>query len=447
MRKSYCHYYLGEEVSGILLKRKSHINHIFNVIEDLENDIVLDTSFNQDLANQLSIISLTRRDLAIAKIIQPFIAEHLETITENYYTEIRKEASLLKIIDDNSSVERLKHTLSRHIHEMFDGKIDREFVRQRNTIAHVHVRIGLKTKWYMAAFQSLFTTFVSILKNYISDKEELLEAINVVSKILNLEQQLVLEAYEEEVERIKQEEQRKKQIGERVAATAQELSAVTEETSASVTTLMEKTRMMVELAGFGVQSAEEVHNRSSQGKEGIDLQQAQMQNIMHHMSTINTEIKDLKSISQEIDEVVKLVKGIAEQTNLLALNASIESARAGEHGKGFAVVANEVKKLAEQTKASVVNVSDLIQKTNAQIENVSSKSFEVNELVRSGSAKMDQITDFFNRILEEVDKSKNQSQLIEAELETFSKYFEEINRAVDHLAITTDNLTHITQDL
>lgn len=431
----------------LLLKKKSQMNQLFSAIEGLENQVVLDTSFHKDLANQLSIIGLTKRDLAIAKVIQPFIAEHLETITENYYKEIRKEASLLKIIDDNSSVERLKQTLSRHIHEMFDGNIDQNYLQQRNTIAHVHVRIGLKTKWYMAAFQSLFTTFVSILKNYISDKEELLAAINVVSKLLNLEQQLVLEAYEEEVERIKQEEQRKKQIGERVAATAQELSAVTEETSASVTTLTEKTKMMVELATLGVQSAEEVQNRSSQGKEGIDLQQVQMQNIMHHMSSITTEIKDLKSISQEIDEVVKLVKGIAEQTNLLALNASIESARAGEHGKGFAVVANEVKKLAEQTKASVVNVSDLIKKTNAQIENVTSKSFEVNELVKSGSDKMDQITDFFDRILEEVDKSKQQSKLIETELESFSKYFEEIDRAVDHLAITTDNLTQITQDL
>jgi len=431
----------------MLLMRKGKSEKIFSVIEEMENNVVLETSYHQDLANQLFIINLTRRDLAIAKVIQPFIAEHLETITANYYNEIRKEASLLKIIDDNSSVERLKQTLSKHIYEMFDGKIDREFVKKRNTIAHVHVRIGLKTKWYMGAFQSLFTTFVAIIKNYISDKDELIEAINVVSKILNLEQQLVLEAYEEEVERIKQEELRKKKLGERVAATAQELSAVTEETNASVMALTEKTKMMVELATIGVQSAEVVQNRSSQGKEGIDLQQVQMQNILQHMSSITTEIKGLKSISQEIDEVVKLVKGIAEQTNLLALNASIESARAGEHGKGFAVVANEVKKLADQTKASVVNVSELIQKTNAQIENVTSKTIEVNQLVKNGSDKMDQITDFFNRILEEVDKSKRQSKLIEMELESFSKYFEEIDRAVDHLAITTDNLTHITQDL
>ena len=36
----------------------------------------------------------------------------------------------------------------------------------------------------------------------------------------------------------------------------------------------------------------------------------------------------------------------------MALNAAVEAARAGEHGKGFAVVANEVRKLAENSKAS-----------------------------------------------------------------------------------------------
>lgn len=71
---------------------------------------------------------------------------------------------------------------------------------------------------------------------------------------------------------------------------------------------------------------------------------------------ISNSVIELSTLSQNIEEVMKLVDSISEETNLLALNASIEAARVGEAGKGFAVVANEVRHLADQSKASTVNV-------------------------------------------------------------------------------------------
>ncbi|CAM5782631.1 MULTISPECIES: globin-coupled sensor protein [Brevibacillus] len=401
-----------------------------------------------ELLKQLSLIDLTEDDLAAVKMLQPLVVQNIGDIVNCFYENLEKEPSLMAIIDKNSTIERLKGTLTRHITEMFSGKIDHSYIEQRSRIAVMHLKIGLEPKWYMCAFQNLLVSLINLLEREIADKRECIRAITVVTKILNIEQQIVLEEYENKHEQIRQEAQRKKdELRVVLSNSAHELAAVSEETSASVHQLTEQSREVLRYAENGTGFSNKAQHLSDEGKQKLENQQQQMKLIQQSAEQIASEMRTLEEISEKIRGIVDVVTAIAEQTNLLALNAAIEAARAGEQGRGFAVVAGEVRKLAEQTKQSVSGVTELIEKTNAQTASLSAVVAEVRELVASSTTMTSETNRFFDEIRSAVTDSKEQSSRIQRELENFFHVMEEMNHAVSQVAISADQLSEITENL
>ncbi|MQR87939.1 HAMP domain-containing protein [Bacillus megaterium] len=156
------------------------------------------------------------------------------------------------------------------------------------------------------------------------------------------------------------------------------------------------------------QSMNRASEHASTGNVSVKEVTNQMNKIYESVKISTSEVKGLEDRSTEIGRIIDAITRIAEQTNLLALNAAIEAARAGEHGKGFAVVAGEVRKLAEESKTSAIQISHLLKEIEAQAKQAY-QNMEVNtEEVTLGIATVEDVTEQFSTIMEDVFAAQGQ---------------------------------------
>jgi len=82
--------------------------------------------------------------------------------------------------------------------------------------------------------------------------------------------------------------------------------------------------------------------------------------LMEKVGEIADQIQSLNHQVQQINSIAEVVSSLADQTNMLAINAAVEAVRAGEQGKGFGVVAVEIRKLADRSRESAVQINHLV---------------------------------------------------------------------------------------
>jgi heme-based aerotactic transducer len=432
-----------------LFKRKNANEKTSFLIElGSENTLKLDLSYDNDLSKQLEMISLTKKDLSVLTILQPQIKEKMVEIVEEFYSVIAHEKSLIDIINQYSSIEKLKQTLQIHIIAMFNGILDKSRVEGIQRIAHIHVKIGLEAKWYMSALQTLTQSLIQASSEKAQTKEDMLVIVQAITKMISFEQQLVIEAYDKEYEQLRQKsEQEKEAIRLELSDTAQMLAGITDHTNAAVQEINAQSKEIALFASGSLEVAAAAETEATHGKNDLEKQHELMTFIETSTENISHKMKSLEQTSEKINHVVSIVTSIAEQTNLLALNAAIESARAGEYGKGFAVVASEVRKLAEETKNSVQGVSSLISEIHSQIDSISGSVDEVARLTSKGAEQTNKMNQFFDSVVHIMNNNKIQSQKTQTELVNFTAVIDEVTKSISQINDTAESLEMLSKNI
>ncbi|MBE5962777.1 MAG: HAMP domain-containing protein [Lachnospiraceae bacterium] len=217
-------------------------------------------------------------------------------------------------------------------------------------------------------------------------------------------------------------------ITEQLSAGMQETNASTEMITGDVENLKENVmNMKTQIDGNTVRTVEIMERAKALMKKGEESQKATRDTFGEIKEKGSVAMEQSKAVNK-INELTNAIMSIADQTSLLALNASIEAARAGESGKGFAVVAGEIGSLAQQSAATVSQITEIVQNVNEAVKNITdclnmSQDFVENNVYADYEGLM-RILELYNNDAASIYKAMN-----------------EIDENTTRLADTTINIT------
>lgn len=238
-----------------------------------------------------------------------------------------------------------------------------------------------------------------------------------------------------------------KQMIVKMTSTISEMVHSLDRVSLSTTDSAEIARESVNIARNG---SEKVHNTI----EG-------MNKIREHIQDTSKRIKRLGESSQEIGNIVEMIKGIADQTSILALNATIQASAAGEAGKGFAVVADEVQKLAERSTKATRRIESLVTTiqgdTGEAIHSMEKSTMEVvngADIAEQAGSALNQIENvstslasLIDRISQSTQQVSGRAKVIASEMQNVNIIAEENMQNVSKTSDAINNLSELASDL
>lgn len=234
----------------------------------------------------------------------------------------------------------------------------------------------------------------------------------------------IMDTSDKMTQQITESAQKTASLGESMQAmkeSMEEVNSGSNDTAEAVQSQLNQTeeiQAMVEQVEKGTENIIDSMNQNkeaiAQGNANVGILVKQAEETVESGKKVTEELSQLDTYMSQMNSILDIINSITSQTSLLALNASIEAARAGDAGRGFAVVASEISQMAQQTKDSTVQISQLIENVSNAIQMVVEVSGSMISMIESQSENTEKTAESFTVIEKNSDNVYGQSNELAA---------------------------------
>ena len=152
-----------------------------------------------------------------------------------------------------------------------------------------------------------------------------------------------------------------------------------------------------------VEQVDEISVRQAEAAlGGIEKMDRLMSGLGECAADFSGALAEIFEAGRKIGEIADSMTQLADRANLLSLNASIEAKKAGESGSGFAVVADRLRKLADQTSTSTLEIESMVKSISSLSDSGAGKVREFDAKFSDAAAQAKSVGEGLADIIQKV---------------------------------------------